>query len=201
VPRVLLTGAQLDFLSLFFYCSWYGGRRRTVPAASAEWLARSGGAGDTAEASEGKYEGRRRRRGRGGSIRGPPAAMGQRLHGVKARLSKSMPAAFSLLFSAGASFCGCHCSSLVLVTGTRLPFFFLLPLNLSGLLVLSTRKKRRFLMSEVALNFKELDLTRSLFVSVIVLRSYPGREILPNKGTITFFVPKNRSDTDRCQIE
>jgi hypothetical protein len=100
-------------------------------------------------------QGRRPGWGRGGgSIGGPPPATGQqRLHRVKARVSKSIPAAFSLLFSRQEhlSVDATVPSSLCPCDRIKLAFFFLLPpLSLS-----------RFLMSGVALNFKELDLTRS----------------------------------------
>ena len=83
--------------------------------------------GDTAEATQGKRgdDGSRQGRGArvglglgpgGGSIRGPPAAMGQRLRGVEARVVQVNACR---IYSAAASFCVRHCStSLVLVTGT-----------------------------------------------------------------------------------
>ena len=55
------------------------------------------------------------------------------------------------------------------------------------------------------LNFKELDLTRPLFVSVLVLKLHWRRN--PAKEGYHFFLPKNRSDADRveegvpCQLE
>ena len=79
--------------------------------------------GDTAEATQGKRgdDGSRQGRGArvglglgpgGGSIRGPPAAMGQRLRGVEARVVQVNACR---IYSAAASFCS---TSLVLVTGT-----------------------------------------------------------------------------------